>query len=132
MAKTKIQYYATGRRKESTARVFLRPGTGRILINKREIADYFPRQAHQLHMMAPLLLVEMAESFDAVITVKGGGHTGQSGAIRHGLARALCESDANLRPALKKAGMMRRDAREVERKKYGQPGARKAFQFSKR
>ena len=132
MAQQKVQFYATGRRKETTARVFLRPGTGRIVVNQREITDYFPRQAHQLHMIKPLRLVEMAEKFDAYITVKGGGHTGQSGAIRHGLARALTSADSTLRPPLKKAGMLRRDARQVERKKYGQPGARKAFQFSKR
>ena len=132
MAKQTIQFYATGRRKESTARVFLRPGTGRIVINKREVGDYFPRQSHQLHMMEPLRLVEMADKFDAYITVSGGGHTGQSGAIRHGLARALSSADSNLRSPLKKAGMLRRDARQVERKKYGQPGARKNFQFSKR
>lgn len=127
-----IQYYATGRRKESTARVFLRPGTGTISVNHREFANYFPTESHRVQVKQPLLLTETAEKFDVVCTVDGGGVHGQAGAIRLGIARALCEFNGELRPRLKKDGLLTRDARAKERKKYGMAGARKRFQFSKR
>ncbi|MEW6323209.1 MAG: 30S ribosomal protein S9 [Acidobacteriota bacterium] len=127
-----IQYYATGRRKEATARVFLRPGTGAITVNHREFASYFPAEAMRLLVKQPLLLTETADKFDVVCTVRGGGIAGQSGAVRLGIARALCEFNAELRPRLKKDGLLTRDARAKERKKYGMAGARKRFQFSKR
>ncbi len=126
------QYYATGRRKTSVARVFLRPGHGRIVINRRPIDHFFQRESSKLILRQPLVLTDTLESFDILVTVKGGGKSGQAGAIRLGIARALCESNADLRPTLKRAGLLTRDARKVERKKYGQPGARKRFQFSKR
>jgi small subunit ribosomal protein S9 len=126
------QFYATGRRKESTARVFLRPGTGSITVNHREFASYFPSQALRLQVTQPLALTERVEKFDVLCTVRGGGVTGQAGAIRLGIARALCEADPELRPRLKKEGLLTRDARAKERKKYGMAGARKRFQFSKR
>lgn len=127
-----IQYYATGRRKESTARVFLRPGTGTISVNHREFANYFPTESMRVQVKQPLLLTETAEKFDVLCTVDGGGVHGQAGAIRLGIARALCEFNAELRPRLKKDGLLTRDARAKERKKYGMAGARKRFQFSKR
>ncbi len=127
-----IQYYATGRRKESTARVFLRPGTGSITINRREFGNYFPTEALRVQVKQPLALTETADKFDALITVAGGGINGQAGAIRLGIARALCDFNAELRPRLKKDGLLTRDARAKERKKYGLAGARKRFQFSKR
>jgi small subunit ribosomal protein S9 len=127
-----IQYYATGRRKESTARVFLRPGSGQITINKREFANYFPTEALRVQVKHPLQLTETADKFDVLCTVRGGGITGQAGAIRLGIARALVEFNAELRPRLKKEGLLTRDARAKERKKYGMAGARKRFQFSKR
>ncbi len=126
------EYYATGRRKESTARVFLRPGTGAIKVNKREFTEYFPRETLRILVKSPLILTETAEQFDILATVSGGGMTGQAGAIRLGISRALCEFNLELRPRLKKNGLLTRDARAVERKKYGQAGARKRFQFSKR
>ncbi len=126
------EYYATGRRKESTARVFLRPGTGAIKVNKREFAEYFPRETLRILVKSPLILTETAEQFDILATVSGGGMTGQAGAIRLGISRALCEFNLELRPRLKKDGLLTRDARAVERKKYGMAGARKRFQFSKR
>ncbi|MGQ0734573.1 MAG: 30S ribosomal protein S9 [Acidobacteriota bacterium] len=126
------QHYATGRRKESTARVFLRPGSGAITVNYREFADYFPSEALRLQVKRPLLLTETADKFDILATVAGGGVTGQAGAIRLGIARALCEIASDHRPALKKEGLLTRDARAKERKKYGMAGARKRFQFSKR
>jgi small subunit ribosomal protein S9 len=126
------QYYATGRRKESTARVFLRPGTGAIKVNQREFAEFFPRETLRILVKSPLLLTETAEQFDVLATVAGGGVSGQAGAIRLGIARALCEFNLELRPRLKKDGMLTRDARAKERKKYGMAGARKRFQFSKR
>jgi small subunit ribosomal protein S9 len=126
------QYYGTGRRKSSTARVFLRPGTGNILINKRTIEDFFPRETARMVVRQPLSLTNMLEKFDLYITVKGGGTTGQAGAIRHGITRALMEYDETLRPDLRKAGYVTRDARRVERKKVGLKKARKATQFSKR
>ena len=126
------QYYATGRRKESTARVFLRPGTGTITVNQREFANYFPSEALRVQVTQPLQLTETAEKFDVLCTVAGGGVTGQAGAIRLGIARALVELSAENRPRLKKEGLLTRDARAKERKKYGMAGARKRFQFSKR
>lgn len=127
-----MQYYATGRRKESTARVFLRPGTGAITVNRRQFSDYFPTEALRVQVKTPLLLTETADKFDVLATVAGGGVTGQAGAIRLGIARALCEFNVELRPRLKKDGLLTRDARAKERKKYGMAGARKRFQFSKR
>ena len=126
------QYYATGRRKESTARVFLRPGTGTITVNNREFDEFFPTEAARVQVKVPLMLTETAEQFDVLATVTGGGMTGQAGAIRLGIARALCEFNLELRPKLKKDGLLTRDARAKERKKYGMAGARKRFQFSKR
>ncbi|WP_440903288.1 30S ribosomal protein S9 [Catenovulum sp. SX2] len=126
------QYYGTGRRKSSTARVFLRPGTGNITINKRSIEEYFGRETSRMVVRQPLELVELTEKFDLYVTVVGGGNTGQAGAIRHGITRALMEFDESLRPALRKAGFVTRDARRVERKKVGLKKARKRPQFSKR
>ena len=127
-----IQYYGTGRRKTSTARVYLRAGNGKITVNHREFDDYFPNQVLKMVIRQPLLLTETAEKFDVLINVCGGGSSGQAGAIRHGISRALLEYNAELRPRLKAAGFLTRDARKVERKKYGRPKARKRFQFSKR
>ena len=126
------QYYATGRRKESTARVFLRPGTGAIKVNQREFAEFFPRETLRILVKSPLLLTETQEQFDILATVKGGGMTGQAGAIRLGIARALCEFNLELRKQLKKEGLLTSDSRVKERKKYGLAGARKRLQFSKR
>ena len=126
------QYYATGRRKESTARVFLRPGSGTITVNRREFANYFPSEALRVQVKQPLQLTEAGDKFDVLCTVAGGGVTGQAGAVRLGIARALCEVSADNRPKLKKEGLLTRDARAKERKKYGMAGARKRFQFSKR
>ena len=126
------QFYATGRRKESTARVFLRPGTGKINVNRREFNEYFPIETLRIQVKTPLLLTETAEQFDVLATVTGGGVSGQAGAIRLGIARALCEFNLELRSRLKKDGLLTRDARAKERKKYGMAGARKRFQFSKR
>ena len=130
MAET--QYYGTGRRKTSTARVFLRPGTGTITINHRSVEQYFGRETARMIMRQPLELVELADKFDAYITVNGGGISGQAGAIRHGISRALLSYDENLRGPLRKAGFLTRDAREVERKKVGLRKARRATQYSKR
>ena len=127
-----IQYYGTGRRKTSTARVFLRPGTGVITVNRREFADFFPTAVLRTEIKQPLQLTETADKFDVLATVAGGGIAGQAGAVRLGISRALCEYNIELRPALKKEGLMTRDARAKERKKYGLAGARKRFQFSKR
>jgi len=126
------QYYATGRRKESTARVFLRPGTGVIKVNSREFTEYFPIETLRIAVKTPLMLTETGEQFDILATVAGGGISGQAGAIRLGISRALCEFNVELRPKLKKDGLLTRDARAKERKKYGMAGARKRFQFSKR
>jgi len=126
------QWYGTGRRKESTARVFLRPGSGRITINQRDIDAFFHRDTLKMVLRQPLVLTECADDFDLYVTVRGGGESGQAGAIRHGISRALCEHNPGHRPVLKAAGLLTRDARQVERKKCGQPGARKRFQFSKR
>jgi small subunit ribosomal protein S9 len=126
------QYYGTGRRKSSTARVFLRPGTGTISINGKTIEQYFGRETSRMVVRQPLELTESSEKFDAYITVVGGGNTGQAGAIRLGITRALMQYDETLRPDLRKAGYVTRDAREVERKKVGLHKARKRPQFSKR
>lgn len=126
------QYYGTGRRKSSTARVFLRPGSGNITINKRPIDVFFGRETARMIVKQPLELVEMLDKFDLYVTVSGGGISGQAGAIRHGITRALMEYDEALRPALRKAGFVTRDARQVERKKVGLHKARKRPQFSKR
>jgi len=127
-----IQYYSTGRRKTSAARVFLRPGQGAISVNRREFNDYFPTESLRVHVRQPLLLTETADKFDILATVKGGGVSGQAGAIRLGITRALVVYNAELRGRLKKEGLLTRDARAKERKKYGMAGARKRFQFSKR
>ncbi|HAE89669.1 MULTISPECIES: 30S ribosomal protein S9 [Idiomarina] len=126
------QYYGTGRRKNSTARVFLRPGSGNIQINQRALEDYFGRKTAQMVVRQPLEAVEMTEKFDLYITVSGGGTTGQAGAIRHGITRALMQYDEGLRSTLRKEGYVTRDARQVERKKVGLHKARKRPQFSKR
>lgn len=127
-----IQYYGTGRRKTSIARVYLRPGSGKIVVNKRDFDEYFPNRVLKMIIRQPLLVTETDDKFDILINVEGGGPSGQAGAIRHGISRALLEYNAELRPRLKTVGFLTRDAREVERKKYGQPKARKRFQFSKR
>ena len=121
-----------GRRKESVARVRLAPGTGNITINGRSIDEYFGRETSKMILVEPLKLVDQIGKLDVFVNAKGGGLSGQAGAIRHGISRALCEYNPEFRPVLKKAGFMTRDARAVERKKYGRPGARKRFQFSKR
>ena len=127
-----IQYYGTGRRKTSTARVYLRPGAGEIRVNRKTFDEYFPNQALRMIIRQPLTLTNTGEKFDIVVNVAGGGPAGQAGAVRHGITRALMEFNADLRPALKDAGLVTRDPRAKERKKYGQKGARKRFQFSKR
>ncbi|MFK5986187.1 MAG: 30S ribosomal protein S9 [Pseudomonadota bacterium] len=126
------QYYATGRRKSSTARVYLRPGKGEITINKRSLDTYFGRETSRMVVRQPLELSEMLDKFDIFVNVNGGGNTGQAGAIRHGITRALIEYDETLRPILRKAGFVTRDARCVERKKIGLHKARKRPQYSKR
>ncbi len=125
-------FYATGRRKESTARVWLKEGTGVVTINDRPIDEYFGRETSKMILHQPLQVLEQLGKVDITVNVRGGGLSGQAGAIRHGLARALCEFNPEFRAPLKKAGFLTRDARVVERKKYGQPGARRRFQFSKR
>ena len=124
--------YGTGRRKTSTARVYLKPGAGRILVNGRGLDEFFGRETARMIVRQPLELVELEGRFDIDVTVKGGGTTGQAGAIRHGITRALLQYDDTLRPPLRKAGFVTRDAREVERKKVGLRKARKATQYSKR
>lgn len=126
------QYYGTGRRKTATARVFLTRGTGTITINKRTLDNFFGREVARMIVQQPLELVELKDKFDVMVTVKGGGSFGQAGAIRHGITRALMEYDGELRPTLRKAGFVTRDARAVERKKVGLRKARKRPQFSKR
>lgn len=126
------QNYGTGRRKRSSARVFLRPGTGNITINGKRIEDFFGRETAQMVVRQPLELLELSDKFDVVATVAGGGPSGQAGAVRHGLTRALMDYDETLRPALRKAGYVTRDARQVERKKVGLRKARKRPQYSKR
>jgi small subunit ribosomal protein S9 len=127
-----IQYYGTGRRKTSTARVYLRPGSGEVQVNRKAFDRYFPNETLRMIIRQPLQLTENAGKFDILINVTGGGPTGQAGAIRHGITRALLDFNADLRPTLKQAGLVTRDPRIKERKKYGQKGARKRFQFSKR
>lgn len=124
--------YATGRRKEAVARVWIWPGEGKITINNRDIDQYFGRATSKMMLRQALEVVEQLDKVDVQVNVAGGGLTGQAGAIRHGLARALSKLNPDFRPVLKKAGFITRDPRAVERKKYGQPGARKRFQFSKR
>ena len=132
MFEAKSYFYGTGRRKSSVARVRVYNGTGKIIINDREIDDYFGLETLKLIVRQPLALTGTADKFDIVCRVAGGGVTGQAGAIRHGIARALLQCDESLRPALKKAGLLTRDPRMKERKKYGLKGARRAPQFSKR
>ncbi|HEY0430074.1 MAG TPA: 30S ribosomal protein S9 [Pyrinomonadaceae bacterium] len=127
-----IQYYGTGRRKTSTARVYLRPGNGDIKVNRRGFEEYFPNEALRMIIFQPLRLTDTAGKFNILVNVDGGGTAGQAGAVRHGITRALLEYNADLRSVLKKAGLVTRDPRKKERKKYGQKGARKRFQFSKR
>ena len=126
------RYYGTGRRKKSIARVYLVPGTGNITINKRTIDEYFGLETLKVIVKQPLVLTETLNKFDVKVNVCGGGYTGQAGAIRHGISRALLHADAEFRPVLKKAGFLTRDPRMKERKKYGLKGARRAPQFSKR
>ena len=127
-----VQYYGTGRRKTSTARVFLRPGSGAISVNRRAFEAFFPTEALRTQIRTPLVLTETVDKFDILATVAGGGVSGQAGAVKLGIARALIEYNLELRKKLKTEGMLTRDARGKERKKYGQKGARKRFQFSKR
>ncbi|MEJ2602399.1 MAG: 30S ribosomal protein S9 [Gammaproteobacteria bacterium] len=127
-----MQFYGTGRRKTSTARVFLKPGEGRITVNKRPLDEFFGRETARMIVRQPLELTKLDDRFDVDVSVAGGGTTGQAGAIRHGLTRALMDYDESLRPGLRKAGFVTRDAREVERKKVGLRKARRATQFSKR
>ncbi len=127
-----VKYYGTGRRKKSIARVYLVPGTGKVTINKRDIDDYFGLETLKMVVRQPLVVTENNEKMDVICTVRGGGFTGQAGAIRHGISRALLQADADYRPALKKEGFLTRDPRMKERKKYGLKAARRAPQFSKR
>ena len=127
-----VQYYGTGRRKTSTARVFLRPGSGAISINRRTFEGFFPTESLRTQIRRPLVLTETADKFDILATVAGGGVSGQAGAVRLGISRALVEYNLELRKKLKEEGLLTRDARAKERKKYGMAGARKRFQFSKR
>jgi len=127
-----IQYYGTGRRKSSVARVYLRPGSGQVVVNHREFENYFPSQVQQFKALQPLTRTETKDKFDIYVNVRGGGISGQAGAMRLGIANALATYNEELRPPLKQAGFLTRDAREVERKKYGRKKARKRFQFSKR
>jgi small subunit ribosomal protein S9 len=127
-----IQYYGTGKRKNAIARVFLRPGNGEITVNELPLSDYFRDDLLKMIIKQPLAVTETADKFDMFVTVMGGGISGQAGAVRHGVARALLDYNKELRPRLKAAGFLTRDARIKERKKYGQRGARKRFQFSKR
>ena len=131
-AKAKAKYYGTGRRKSSVARVYLVPGTGKVTINKRDMDEYFGLDTLKLIVRQPLALTETADKYDVITTVRGGGFTGQAGAIRHGISRALLHADAEYRPILKKAGFLTRDPRMKERKKPGLKAARRAPQFSKR
>ena len=131
MAETQ-EYYGTGRRKTSTARVYLRAGAGEVQINRKSFEQYFPNETLRMIIRQPLQLTETTTKFDILVNVTGGGPAGQAGAIRHGITRALMEFNTDLRPTLKQAGLITRDPRIKERKKYGQKGARKRFQFSKR
>ena len=132
MAKKAAQYYGTGRIKSSVARVYLVPGKGNITINKRDIDEYFGLETLKVIVRQPLVATETVDKYDVKVTVKGGGYTGQAGAVRHGIARALLQVDEEFRPTLKKAGYLTRDPRMKERKKYGLKSARRAPQFSKR
>jgi small subunit ribosomal protein S9 len=127
-----IQNYGTGRRKSATARVFIKPGTGEIIVNKRKFEEYFQNETHRMVIRQPLHLTDSVGKLDILVNVDGGGPAGQAGAVRHGLTRALVELNPEFRARLKKAGFVTRDPRAKERKKYGQKGARKRFQFSKR
>ena len=127
-----VKYYGTGRRKSSVARVYVKPGSGKITINKRDIDEFFGLETLKVIVRQPLVLTETADKFDITVNVHGGGFTGQAGAIRHGISRALLEADPEYRGTLKKAGFLTRDPRMKERKKYGLKGARRAPQFSKR
>ena len=129
---SELQYYGTGRRKTSKARVFLRPGSGQVTINDRTFENFFPNRVLRMVVRQPLLATETDEKFDIFATVTGGGASGQAGAMRHGISRALLEYNAELRERLKAAGLLTRDPRMKERKKYGQKGARARYQFSKR
>ncbi|MBQ3459118.1 MAG: 30S ribosomal protein S9 [Solobacterium sp.] len=130
--KSAVTYIGTGRRKQSVARVFMTPGTGTITVNGRTLEEYLPQATLRMVVNSPLVLTETKEQFDIKINVAGGGYTGQAGAMRHGIARALLEASEDYRPVLKKAGFLTRDSREKERKKYGLKGARRAPQYSKR
>jgi len=132
MSETPVVYYGTGRRKTAVARVRLLPGAGKVTVNGRTLDTYFTRATSRMVLMQPLVLTETEGKFDLSVIVRGGGGSGQADAVKHGISRALCKADPALRPALKRAGFMTRDARIKERKKYGQPGARKRFQYSKR
>jgi small subunit ribosomal protein S9 len=132
LSEDRLQYSGTGRRKTSSARVYLRPGTGDFTVNKRPFEEYFSSAMLKMIIRQPLVVTETVDKFDIFVRVRGGGYTGQAGAMRLGLSRALVEFNPELRPKLKAAGFLTRDPRKVERKKYGQPGARKRFQYSKR
>ncbi len=132
MAKASEKFYGTGRRKTSVARVYLVPGKGQITVNKRDVEEYFGMETLKTVIRQPLVATDTLGKFDIIVTVKGGGLTGQAGAIRHGISRALLEADADYRPILKKEGFLTRDPRMKERKKYGLKAARRAPQFSKR
>jgi small subunit ribosomal protein S9 len=129
---TESKFYATGKRKTAVARVWLMPGAGKLSVNGRPADEYFVRETNQMVMRQSLELLELLDQYDVRATVAGGGHSAQAEAVRHGVARALCTADPERRPPLKRAGFLTRDARKKERKKYGQPGARKRFQYSKR
>ena len=126
------QFYGTGKRKTSVARVWMRPGNGQMTINKKPVEEYLVRESDRILTVEPLKITDMADKFDIYVNVKGGGISGQAGAIRHGISRALILADPKLRDSVKKEGFLTRDSRMKERKKYGQPGARKRFQYSKR
>jgi small subunit ribosomal protein S9 len=132
MATTDTRTYATGKRKTAIARIWLKPGTGTIVVNGKGADDYFERETSRMIMRQALELIEALDQFDVMATVCGGGHSAQAEAMRHGISRAICEVDPEKRSVLKRAGFLTRDARKKERKKYGQPGARKRFQYSKR
>jgi small subunit ribosomal protein S9 len=129
---TQQRYYATGKRKSAIARVYMKAGSGNIVVNKRNYEEYFTRPSLKMVIRQPFEITGKKDQFDLYVNVRGGGVAGQAGAVKHGISKALLEYDAELRSVLKKAGFLTRDARVVERKKYGQPGARKRFQFSKR
>jgi small subunit ribosomal protein S9 len=129
---TDTRIYSTGKRKTAVARIWLKPGSGKITVNERPADEYFERETSRMIMRQPLELIEVLDEYDVTASVAGGGHSAQAEAMRHGIARALCVADPERRPPLKRAGFLTRDARKKERKKYGQPGARKRFQYSKR